>query len=435
MSATFEPSPRRARRLAATLCLAIASAPCALAEKKSAEEAPLGPPPPRVVAPLPLPPPPPDPTDPSWLSYQDGLGLVEERRFGEAIDSFRKAIDARAERSAEAVKRIDAALAEKEAARAKGSLSTLVELLAARDFIDSDIARIKAASGGSITKEMSLIAERRPSSVLDAFIKAARLVLGVTGSPRIGDSLAALKSAAASMRYYPEAEYAIGRIYLAEGELGLAELQIRRAIDMSESLDVPAQRYAMLAALAEVYRDAGRERDYELALGEIVAASELFSKKQEFLRLAMERTLMRDGIDKFMLLYRVKEDFVRDACSKLGAHYLANGRPTAVIYLASSVNIALTESIAALRAQEPGYSYSSMGDLLERIAAEPSLARYAKEAGVYRDMILLGEALALAGSRESARGIWTALIAARAPAPWDAEARAALARPAGAAGL
>jgi tetratricopeptide (TPR) repeat protein len=431
MTATFERMSRNARRRAAAFCLALAAAVGAYAEKKSEEEAQVtGPPPPRVVAPLPLPPPPPDPTDPSWLNYREGRDLFEAKRFGEALDAFRKAIDARAERSAEAVQRIDAALARAaEAAQAKGSLRALVELLAARDLIDSDLERVRSASGGSLVKEMSLIAERRPSSVLDAFIKATKLVLAEAGGKRVGDSLAELKTAALSMRYYPEAEYAIGRIYLAEGELSLAELQIRRAIDMSESLDVPAERYTMLEELAEIYRTSSREREYETTLREIADCAGLFAKKQEFLRTAMERTLARDGIDKFMLLYRLDETFARSAFSKLGAQYIENGRPLAVIYLAAAVNTSLTEIISALRERDSGYAYSTITDALERTAADRELSRYAKESGLYRDMYLLGEALAAGGSRDSARGIWKAIAAIQESAPWDIEAKNALARP------
>jgi hypothetical protein len=281
---------------------------------------------------------------------------------------------------------------------------------------------------------MSLIEERRPSGVLEGFIRAARLVLAQRGGRRVGDSLAALEREAAALRYYPEAEYAIGKIYLAEAELGLAELQIRRAVDMAESLDVPAEKGAMLEELAEVYRAAGKDRDYELVLREVADTAELFSKRQEFLRVAMERTLTRDGFDKFMMLYRIDEGFARSAYSKLGYYYLERGRPLAVMYLAASVNIALSDTIAAIRAREPGFVYSDIRNLLGRIAADPKISRYARESGLYRDMTLLGESLALVGARDSSRGIWRALAATKDAAPWDAAAAEALARPAGAPG-
>lgn len=431
-------SGARRALLAAALC-AVASFGAFASEgggekKAEGEGAPVGPPPPRLVAPLPIPPLPPDPTDPSWLRYREGLALFDEKRFGEALDAFKKAIEAREARSAEALEAIDEALADKEASKAKGSTRALVELLASRDLVASELERVRAEAGGSLLKEMSLLRARRVSGLLDAFLRAARLVVDQRGGTRVGDSLASLRDAAASMRYYPEAEYALGRIFLAEGEVALAEIQFRRALDSSESLDVPADRYAMLEALAETYRASGKARDYELALREIADDSSLFQKKQEALRLAMERTLARDGIEKFMLLYRVEDRFARSSFSRLGRYYLESGRPLATIYLAAAVDAGLTEAIATLRAKEPGYSYTSVVDLLASIAADRALSRHAASGGLYEDMLLLGEALAMGGAGEPARGIWRLLASPRAPSPWGAEAAIALARPAGARG-
>jgi hypothetical protein len=415
----------RLAALAAAAFLALAGA--GAEEKKKGEEVPL-PPIPRVVKPLPEPPAPPTPADPSWLLYEEGRALYGEKRLGESLDSFKKAIEDRAERADEAGAKIDAALADKEAKKASGSIRALAELLASRDLISSELAAARADAGGSLLKELSILQSKRVSSVLDSFLKAAKLVIEQRGGARIGDSLAKLRSEATAMRYYPEAERALGLVYLAEGELALAEMQLRRAIDMADSLDVPEERYAMLEELAEAYRAEGKGRDYEMTLREVSDQAELFSKKEEFLRLAMERTLGRDGIDKFMMLYRVQDAFAASACSKLGALYLGNGRPGAVIYLAAAVNMTLTREIAGLREKEPGYSFATIEELLALVGADPALARYANEAGLYRDMLLLGRALAEGGNRETARGIWAAVAKAPGAGPWAKEARSALSR-------
>ena len=203
---------------------------------------------------------------------------------------------------------------------------------------------------------------------------------------------------------------------------------------MADSLDVPAERYAMLEELASAQKAAGEDRDYEISLRAVTDDSQLFSKKEEYLRLAMERTLDRDGIDKFMLLYRVDEEFARSASSKLGEHYLEGGRPLAVIYLAAAVNIGLTRSIAAIREGDPGFAYTDVAALLARMGREGKIARYAADTGLYRDMQLLGEALVLNGARDSARGIWAALAGTEGAAPWNSAAKASLGRPASARG-
>jgi hypothetical protein len=110
--------------------------------KKEAVE-PVGPPQPRVLEPMSQRPLPPRAADPSWLFYQDGLRLFGEKRLGESLVSLKKAIDMRAELFAAASRDIAAVLATKEAARAKDSLSLLLDLLASRDLIPQDFEAIR----------------------------------------------------------------------------------------------------------------------------------------------------------------------------------------------------------------------------------------------------------------------------------------------------
>ena len=331
--------------------------------------APPAPPQPRVVKALRPEALPPRATDPSWLQYQDGLRLFGLERFGEALISFKDAIGSRASLFDRVSKDIEAARSTREATRARGSISALVELLAARDLIPEELEAIEAEAGGSLIALMGLLRERSPSSPLRGLIDAALLVVEERGLSRIGDSVEALRKAAADLQYYPEAEYAIGKIYLAEGESRLAELQMQRAYDMSDSLEVGDDRYAMLESLAGIYRTQGDLQDYEQRLKEIADASDLFAGKDVYYRNAMERTLAQQGVDKFMILYRVDDGFATRAYSGLGSLYLEAGRPLAVIYLAAAVNAILSREIDEIKVDEPDYSYSSLGELMKRIRA------------------------------------------------------------------
>jgi hypothetical protein len=355
---------------------------------------------------------PPRAADPSWLLYQEGLRLFRQKRFGESLVSFKKAIDARASLFDRASKDIASALAAKEALRAKGSLSGLVELLAARDFIPQDIEAIRAKAGGGIVIELSLLRERSPSSPLRGLIDAVLLIVEERGLSRIGDSLAALGQTAADLGYYPEAEFGIAKIYLAEGEARLAELQMLRAYDMRGSLELALDRYAMLEALAEIYKSQGNLRDYELRLREIADQSDLFAGKDEHYRNALERTLAGQGFDKFMTLYRIRESFAASSYSGLGSLYLDAGRPLAVIYLAAAVNSVLTREIDEIQIYEPNYAYAGLSDLAARILADKGMSRFASDSGLWRDMVLLGEALAKSGYRDTARDLWSVVASA-----------------------
>lgn len=403
--------------LAASAIAVLFLALSASAEASKEAVVPVGPPQPRVVKtakPQALPP---RATDPAWILYQEGVRLYGEKRFGEALDSFRKSIESRSATFERASEDIASAVASKEAGKAKGSLSALLESLALRDIIPQDLEAIRGRAKGSIVAELGLMRELSPSSPLRGLIDATLLVVEERGLARIGDSLAALAKAAASLAYYPEAEFWMGKIYLAEGETRLAELQMRRAYEFRESLEVSDDRFAMLESIAAIYKTSGDLKEYEATLREIADASDLFAVKDEFYRNAMERTLARQGFDKFMSLYRIDEKVAIGAYSSLGALYLEAKRPLAVIYLAAATNAVLTRAIAAIRVDSPSYSYAGLRDLASRIQSDRDISRFADESGLWRDLVYLGEALAATGDRESARELWAAVAGAPGPIP------------------
>jgi hypothetical protein len=166
--------------------------------------------------------------------------------------------------------------------------------------------------------------------------------------------------------------------------------------------------------------------DYEQTLRQIADASELFSKNDDYYRNAMERTLEGVGFDKFMALYRVGQASVIAAYSELGAFYLDSGRPIATIYLAAAVNAALTRAIRDITTDEPDYEYAGLHDLLVRILADRERSRYEASVGLWRNLYLLGNALAASGYRDTAREAWSAMAKVPGPEPWRARAADAL---------
>ena len=421
-------------KLRNTLVLALAfldllfSALGAVAEGSKEVVVPVGPPQPRTVEPFQAQPLPPRTTDPSWLLFQDGVRLFGERRFGESLVVFKKSVDTRASLFDRASADIAAATATKEAVKAKDSLSELVKLLAARDVLPRDFEAIRGRSGDSLITEMGLLREKAPSGPLRGLIDATLLVVEERGLSRVGDSIDALKRAASDLGHYPEAEFWMARIYLAEGESCLAELRMLHAYDMRASLELGDDRFAMLEALAGIYKSQGNLKDYELRLREIADASELFASKDEYYRNSMERTLAAQGFDRFMSLFRVQEIHAIAAYSGLGSFYLEAGRPIAVIYLAAAVNAVLTREIAAIRIDVPGYAYIGLQDLVVKIMADKDRARFASDSGLWRDIFSLGEALAATGNRETARELWSVMASLPGMAdPWGKRAASALA--------
>ncbi len=419
--------------IAIALCAAAAAAAAQHGgEGGESEAAPeIRPPSPRIIAPARPPALPRREASRSWLQYQDGLRFASEKRLGEALVSFKAAAESRDELFASAAASIEAAMKSEEAKKAKDSVSALVWLLAERDILKSDRDEIKKRAGGSLSTELSLLREFSPSAPLHGLIDAILLVAEEGGLSKVGDSLSSLAAAAARLRSYPEAEYRIGEIYLAEGESRLAELQFLRAYDMRDALYDEAEGIAVLTELAGIYRSQGRMKDYELRLIEIAERSALFTDRDEYYRNAMERTLARQGFDKFMSLYRINEAWPSRAYAELGAFYLDAGRRLSTLYFAAASNALLTRIIEAIRVDEPLYSYAGLADLSSRILSDRELSGYAREHGLWACLVLLGESLAISGERESAREIWAIVSSLGGIGPWAARAAQALRRASG----
>jgi len=364
----------------------------------------------------------------AWLHFQNGTRLFDEHRFGEALVELQLATAERRETFTTAGIRIEAIMTTPEGARAEGSISAAISGLAKKDIIDRDLAAIESATGGSLTAKAKLLRERRLSDGLSGFLGALLLVLDHRNSASLSDSLFELRKAAAELSSYPEAEYLIGRIYLAEGELKLAELQFLKALDQWESFEIPGDRFAVIDSLAAVYKADARWKEYEERLTEIVASSNLYREESIFLRDAMERSLTRDGFDRFMLLYRIEESATISANAELGEFYLSRGRAQAILHLAVAVNAILTKTIERLKVYDPSYGYRILPELLDSIESNHETANFARDMSLYRILHSLGTALSSQGHRETARGIFSALAVRKGIEPWNARARESLAR-------
>lgn len=363
--------------------------------------------------------------DGSWVHFQSGKRLYEEKRFGESLGEFQAAIAARKAALDAASSRVKAVLLLGEAKPAKDDLRHLVHNLARRDLIDHDLAVVEGEAGPSLRKEAELLKGFNLSNDFSLFLDSLLLVLDHRPEESLKNRSSALIAACSELERYPEAEYWVGRIYLAEGELRLAELQFQRAYDMRAALEIPEDAFTILSSLVEVYRAKGDWKDYEGSLARIAGANPLYGDDNRFLREAMERSLSRDGMDKFMVLYRVADGAWTPREAELGEFYLRSGRPQALIYLASAVNEMLSKSVGRIKSREPSYVYTSLPELLGRIHADRELSAYAEAAGLYRELYYLGEALLANGYRDSGKAIFAVMAAERGIEPWSARARAA----------
>lgn len=363
--------------------------------------------------------------DQSRAFFETGRRLFEEKRFGEALPAFQAALAERDQRYDLASQAIAALLGQKEAARAKGSIKALVMLEAQGSLPAFRLRELEAEAGSSLALMAELLAKESLEADFLAFIKAFLLVLDLRPVSTLKDSLTSLTAACADLRSYPEAEYWIGRVYEAEGETSLAAFQYRRAWDQRASLDIYEEGFGYLGRLAALYRTQGNNRAYEDMLQKVIAEDPLYADSRRFYREGMERSLGRDGFDRFFSLYRVTWGPWTPFEIELGNYYLGNGRPQALGLLAAGVDALATRCLWRLRQKDATWEFSSLRLLLDAIARDKELQAWAEDEGFFQALHNLGLALDAGGYRQSAREIWSELASRPYLEPWaKASARA-----------
>jgi tetratricopeptide (TPR) repeat protein len=347
----------------------------------------------------------------SWKRFEEGRARFDAREFDLALVAFKDAVEIRRERYGDALDRLESVLGSAEAKKNGDSLHRLLDRLAERDLRAGDLESARKEGGGSLAEELRLIERYRISDVHQNLIDVLEDLLLLRSASDLGDSLSGLRNKIDLSSRYPEAEYWIGKIYLAEGEHRIAERQFLAAIAQAPSLIVPGDVHAFRYELSRLYL--GR-RDYasmERTLKDVLAADGLYAESEKARLLdAMKSAISERGIDKFLELYRHDAEFARKAYATLGEYYLKSGRYSqAVRHLMVAVDVSATRIVKALLDANPDYRFSGLSALLGEIRSDQALSEYAAEEGFERSLYYLGAALLGEGRKAQAKGIWLPL--------------------------
>ena len=156
----------------------------------------------------------------SVQSYRDAKSFFLNKEYGKALDKCEEAITFRKENVLEEVSIITEALKPKQVQRAGDDLAAVLKVLNERN-------------------------EKRPISVINKYIK-------LKGEDYFENSISKLISHIQQKEHYPEVYKLIGDIYKLEGEYKFAEDYYKKALDNSNVLNIPNDRFELLYSLAEI---------------------------------------------------------------------------------------------------------------------------------------------------------------------------------------
>jgi tetratricopeptide (TPR) repeat protein len=336
---------------------------------------------------------------PYWFTLEQGKLYFRNGDYGRALLSFE---EARRQREA-MYSRMEAALIDllslPEVRRMGDSLSRIEAYIAERGYINAANA-------------LEELYYRCPRENFEGSVQAALKKIG-------------------ELKAYPEAEYWLGEVYRAEGELSIALGQYSKAHEDRDLLEIPGFDLEILYRTAELRRLRREFNDMEESYTTILEQDTLWMQDSDsFMRRAMARTLETEGIDRFLAMYRYNNGVVEKAHRMLGFYYYDVGRYNhAAEQLLFSFLIQSTLMAEELSRGNYGYSVSGAADLINAAERRSELASYMADVDFYRTIYYLGSALYGDGKPRPARELWGLLRGRTGAGEWRTRAEAQLASP------
>lgn len=230
-----------------------------------------------------------------------------------------------------------------------------------------------------------------------------------------GRALQLYKAAIEGAGVFPEAEAAIGDLYLEEGEAELAQRQYEKAYDLRKSFYIPDDQYAILYKLANLFELKQLYKQMEDTLNTIIADDRRFQETpNQRLRAQVEKNYLEKGLDRVLVLYTFDDSFAALAHSKLGWFYYRTGRfGPGIAQLLYSVIYRASEVERYARERDVDQEFPNLATLLDVVDRSPELRVYAASSGLFKDLYYLAGSTFAAGYPSHATVIWKLLAAKR----------------------
>lgn len=346
---------------------------------------------------------------PWWYTMERGKLLFRSGEYGEALVAFEDSRRQRRERYAALERQFIAFLARPEIRRLGDSLERLETWITERN----------ETAAAEVLGELYY---RYSGDALDNSAARALYQLG-------------------RLKEYPEAEYWIGEIYRAEGELSLALIQYRKALEGRDILENPGFAVDLLYKIAGIRRVRQEYVEMENTLKGILEGIDpatgrprdaLWAEESSFAKNAMRRTLENDGIDRFLTLYRYGNTLTEPAHRLLGFFYYASGRynpGSALDHLMFAFLIQNTVILEEALRDRYDFTFAGLDDLMNRMARNRLVSAYIEEAEYYKTAYYLANVLYGEGKLAQARSVWEFIAGREDAGEWQGRSRRQLRSP------
>ena len=267
-------------------------------------------------------------------------------------------------------------------------------------------------------------------------LNAARLALDalykVVEKKSLANSVQNVLSQFKALKDYPEAEYWKGEVFRVEGELSIALAQYEKALSSAALLEIPDEARMIRYKIASLRASRREYNEMEKQLLSIIAEDTLWSSQsQNFARESMNRTLINDGVDRFLTLYRHASASTYKAHQDLGLYYYRTGRhDRAFSQLVFAFLDGSTTVIDELRSADQDFTFTKLSTALDAARGRRSSAgEFLQNSEYFKTLYYLGASLYANGQRKRANEIWRLLVARPEAGEWAGRASKQIAAP------
>jgi tetratricopeptide (TPR) repeat protein len=333
------------------------------------------------------------------MTLEQGKRLFRDGLYGDALLKFEDAVRDRQDLYARSEQDLVATLSLPEVRRLGDSLQRVEE------YVDSHF----------------LIDARR---ALDELFR-------VKPRESFGDSVAKALGAFESLKLYPEGYFWMAQTLRVEGELEVALPLYQKALRYETLFEIPDEAREIRYILADIHAARREYNEMEERLLEVLEGDELWSSSRDsFTRDAMLRTIVNEGVDRFLLLYRNRATSIYRAHRDLGLYYYRTGRhDRAVRQLTFAFLIGSSAAIEELRRLDHEFEFGRFSAVLDAGRGRESLRNFFSDTDFYKTMYYLGAAFYANGNRKTATEFWTLLSAREAAGEWRGRSQRQLAAP------
>lgn len=306
----------------------------------------------------------------SVQSYRDAKSFFLNKEYGKALDKCEEAITFRKENVLEEVSIITEALKPKQVQRAGDDLSAVLKVLNERN-------------------------EKRPISVINKYIK-------LKGEDYFENSISKLISHIQQKEHYPEVYKLIGDIYKLEGEYKFAEDYYKKALDNSNVLNIPNDRFELLYSLAEISEINEDYKRMEIRLLNILTDDSTYKNKA--LSKALLNTVVsnkKDCFEKFFELYRGNNYFSLKAYSKLSDYYYSiKDYNKAFNFCALNVITSITKIQEVISSRDITFEFKNIENLLYHVQYYDDIIKWGNDNEIWSSFNLLAKITKELGNKD-----------------------------------